>query len=623
VKRKKIMRLVSFQIQNFRSIQDCGRCEISAEDVAVLIGQNEAGKSSLLEALMAFQNGKVDTNDLRSDGTLPTVICEYDISIEEVKKWFTSIAAPTDENGFLSLPKQAVRVAVLAQWLTSNTEECVYSFECPDLAFPINDYVSIRVEANSEVMEARKLIAAFPESPDVATHAEKVIRISKVHTTDINNSLIEALLSKLPVFVLFNDADCLLPSTIDIVNDELDAIDGRAGAANYLTVAGLDLKVISNTSDRHRATMLTNASKGITADFQKFWTQQIGKTQKVELECDLKFYGHTAKPEKNGKPYLVFYISEATDKLYPSQRSKGVRWFLSFFLQMWAASKSHKSVVFLLDEPGANLHSKAQQDVLQVIERSCSANQVIYSTHSPDLIRADKLARVLAVQRDDTEDNSSPTTVISAHRLSSASVDTMSAVYRAMGTDFSRQQVIQRSNNVVIEELSALYYLKAFYHLIGIDNIPNFLPATGVTNIPMITNLLVGWGIEFIVLLDDDSSGRRISQILGKELFLGDETISEKRVLRIKKCDGIEDLFEPTDFSKFILNREDHVLTGNCSAAAKDESKGMLAYRFWCRVEQGEITISELTEATAARLRSLLDRLNVMLVNYSDQRIPA
>lgn len=617
------MRLVSFQIQNFRSIQDCGRCEISAEDVAVLIGQNEAGKSSLLEALMAFQNGKVDTNDLRSDGTLPTVLCEYDISIEEVKKWFTSIAINADENEFSNLPIQAVRVAVLAKWLTSNTDECVYSFECPDLALAINDYVSIRVEANAEVMEARKLIAAFSDSPEVTTHAEQVIRVNKAYTSVINDSLTEALLSKLPVFVLFNDADCLLPSTIDIVDDELDAIDGRAGAANYLTVAGLDLKVISSTSDRHRATMLTNASKGITTDFQKFWTQQIGKTQKVELECDLKFYGHAVKPEKNGKPYLVFYISEATDKLYPSQRSKGVRWFLSFFLQMWAASKSHKSVVFLLDEPGANLHSKAQQDVLQVIERSCNANQVIYSTHSPDLIRADKLARVLAVQRDDTEDNSSPTTVISAHSLSSASVDTMSAVYRAMGTDFSRQQVIQRSNNVVIEEISALYYLKAFYHLIGIDNIPNFLPATGVTNIPMITNLLVGWGIEFIVLLDDDSSGRRISQVLTKELFLGDEKISEKRILRIKKCDGIEDLFEPKDFSKFILNREDHVLTGNCSSAAKDESKGMLAYRFWCRVEQGEITISELTEATVASLRSLIDRLNVMLDNYSDQRIPA
>jgi predicted ATPase len=615
------MRLVSFQVHNFRSILDCGRCEISAEDVAVLIGQNEAGKSSLLEALMAFQNGKLDINDLRSDGSYPSVMCEYDVSAEELKNWFTSINTAVERDEFSDLPNHSVRIKVFAKWTTPEPEGVSYSFDCSDLVSVINNVIVNRLNSNSEVMDARLFIANNSELLEAKNRSDRINIINENQTSELHTLLTENLLVKLPVFVLFNDADCLLPSTIDIIDDNLDSVDGRAGAANYLTLAGLDLNVISKTSDRHRATMLTTASRAITADFQSFWTQQIGKTQKVELECDLKFYGHTAKPEKNGKPYLVFYISEANDKLYPSQRSKGVRWFLSFFLQMWAAAKSHKPVVFLLDEPGANLHSKAQQDVLQVIERSCKANQVIYSTHSPDLIRADKLARVLAVQRDDTEDNTSPTTVISAHRLSSASVDTMSAVYRAMGADFSRQQVIQRTNNIVIEELSALYYLKAFYSLMSFDKTPNFLPATGVTNIPMIINLLVGWGIEFIVLLDDDKRGREVYQTLGKELFLGDERLAEERILRIKKCDGIEDLFEQSDFSKLILNKPDFTFPGSCSTAAKDESKGMLAYRFWCRVEQSEITISDLTDLTVNRIKSLVDRLNTMLNSYSNQKI--
>ena len=67
------MRLNGFSIENFRSIQKSGWCEISVEEVAVLVGQNEAGKSSILEALMAFQTQDLDQNDLRSDGSFPKV----------------------------------------------------------------------------------------------------------------------------------------------------------------------------------------------------------------------------------------------------------------------------------------------------------------------------------------------------------------------------------------------------------------------------------------------------------------------------------------------------------------------------------------------------------------------
>ncbi len=392
--------------------------------------------------------------------------------------------------------------------------------------------------------------------------------------------------------------------------------DGKVGAENFLTMAGLDLTVLLNTSPRHRATMLTTANKLATTAFQKFWTQQVGKTQKIVLECDVQFHDLSAIEQNKGQPYLVFYISEGNDKLYPSQRSKGVRWFLSFFLQLWASAKTNKSVIFLLDEPGANLHSKAQQDVLSVIEQSCAANQVVYSTHSPDLIRPDKLGRVLAVQREDSEDSSSPTSVISAHRLSSASVDTMSAVYRAMGVDFSRQQVIQHSNNILIEEISALYYLKAFAHLLEITDVPNFLPSTGATNIPMIANLLTGWGIEFLVLLDDDNQGRDISKQLTKDLFFGNEEIASQRLLRIKKCKGIEDVFDPADFCTYLLKKPNMTLTTDCSSAAKNESKGILAYNFWCEVLQEKIGLQSLSQKTVDRASALLTQLQDALKNY-------
>ena len=607
------MRLNGFSIENFRSIQKSGWCGISSEDVAVLVGQNEAGKSSILEALMAFQTHKLDQNDLRSDDSSPKVACEYLVTADELKKWFAPLTEMYPGIQFEPHVWPSATLKVVANWLPSKPSEAVISFDSAEAEELLAELATALAAILPEVEELNLAAQAAPSLEANLKAMEAHLKATDSLKTALKVKLASLVKQQLPAFVLFNDADCLLPSTIDILNDELVTANGEIGAKNFLTVAGLDIKVLLNTSDRHRASMLANASKQVTDDLQKFWTQQVGNTQKIEIECDLKNYGGHNNNEKIGKSYLVFYISEASDKLYPSQRSKGVRWFLSFFLQLWAAAKSNKSVVFLLDEPGSNLHAKAQQNVLQVIERSCAANQVIYSTHSPDLIRADKLGRVLAVQRDDADSFTSPTTVISAHRLSGASVDTMSAVYRAMGADFSHQQVIQKSNNVLLEELSALYYLKGFFHLHGIESVPNFLPATGATNIPMIANLLTGWGIEFLVLLDDDNRGREVAKILGKELFLNDEKLLEARVHRIKKCDGIEDLFEPLDFALHVLNEPNTKLDGKCSSHVKKEAKAMLAYQFWCKVERGDIQLEIFSDATKVNVAALLQRIEAML----------
>lgn len=609
------MRLSAFQVKNFRSVKDSGRCEISAEDVAVLVGQNEAGKSSLLEALMAFDEVDVHLNDIRSDGSRPSVMCEYEVSVDELDSWINKISQKFKLEKLEGRSLYADRIQVFANWAVPSSLTATYRFECPVLDKIVMSFAAISAEASEEYKQVQINYDATSFSLEkLNLRDEDFERITESWLKRLRQALIEEITEQLPPFVLFNDASCLLPSTIDISGGTLEDVAGKAGAANFLTVAGLDLGVVLAATPRHRATMLTTANKRVTIDFQKFWTQAVGGTQKIELECTLEYYGPGTP--KQSQPYLVFYISEANDKLYPSQRSKGVRWFLSFFLQLWAAAKTHKSVIFLLDEPGSNLHSKAQQDVLAVIERSCVANQIVYSTHSPDLIRVEKLGRVLAVQREDSEDNASPTTVISAHKLSSASVDTMSVVYRAMGADFSRQQVIQKSNNVLLEEISALYYLKAFSHLFQVEQTINFLPSTGATNIPMVANLLTGWGIEFIIVLDDDNQGRGLFKQLLSDLFFGDEELASQRMLRIKKCDGIEDLFSVPDFHSLVLLHQEFPKNKKNSLAAKSESKRMLAYSFWCRVEKGEVTLQDLADETIHNGKELLKNIADLLQNY-------
>ena len=51
------MKFESFRIKNIKSIIDSGKCFLSSDNITVLAGQNEAGKSAILESLHFFTNG--------------------------------------------------------------------------------------------------------------------------------------------------------------------------------------------------------------------------------------------------------------------------------------------------------------------------------------------------------------------------------------------------------------------------------------------------------------------------------------------------------------------------------------------------------------------------------------
>ena len=73
------MKLTAFRIRNFRSIVDTGWQTLSPDNVTCLIGQNESGKTSVLEALKVFYTGVISEDILRSDLSLPQVSCRFSI----------------------------------------------------------------------------------------------------------------------------------------------------------------------------------------------------------------------------------------------------------------------------------------------------------------------------------------------------------------------------------------------------------------------------------------------------------------------------------------------------------------------------------------------------------------
>ena len=73
------MKLIAFRIRNFRSIVDTEWQNLSPDNITCLIGQNESGKTSVLEALKVFHSGIISEDVLRSDLSLPEVSCRFSI----------------------------------------------------------------------------------------------------------------------------------------------------------------------------------------------------------------------------------------------------------------------------------------------------------------------------------------------------------------------------------------------------------------------------------------------------------------------------------------------------------------------------------------------------------------
>ncbi|MBU1354595.1 MAG: ATP-binding protein [Gammaproteobacteria bacterium] len=610
------MRLARFRITNFRSIVDSDWVPFSPDGITVLVGQNESGKSSVLEALyFALSTESPTADDFRISADQPVVYLRVEMDPEEVD----AVASDAMDYERVALKRYLSNtnkiIDIECYWeLVSETGK--YDGYCkisdPKLRELItqarDEHVSSNIAEKYFGTANKNTVSESSENTETpGTQAEKAA--SSVES-EADSRLSTELWSALPTAVLFNEESGRLPNQVDIDKRGFPAGPGAQAARNFLQIADVDLSKLLQGDRRAQENTLNRANSRVSEDFNKFWTQTIGQSGKLSLKCDIDRYPNSDS-ENAGKVHLVFWICDGNTQLYPKQRSQGVRWFISFYLQLKAAEKAKNKRVFLLDEPGANLHSKAQGDVLKLINQlGKDTSTVVYSTHSPQMVEYSKLFRVHAVQRDSYLDDS-PSRIIDAHRLGTASTDTLSPVLTAMGVDLSQHQVIRKKNNVLLEEMSGYYYLSSFWKMAKPETEAHFIAATGVNKIEALANMFVGWGLDFVVAVDDDRQGREVIKSLRRELFGDDEVLASKKLLKLPDCPAIEDILEKEDFAKFVLCDETAQIPGTNAEymKAQGRSKPVLAFQFALAVERGDVTIESFSEASKSRIKKIIDAL--------------
>ncbi len=481
-----------------------------------------------------------------------------------------------------------------------------------------NDYKA-RVEKGSATVSFRKAVTARilkgVDPGDAEDMVEKEIEKQLSYYT-LEELAVESF-KYIPAIELFEDFSSLLPNRIDLddIFDDFAHVEGFKAARNFLTIAGLNERFFDEQNSRIMKQKIEKLNNEITLDFQDYWRQSIGKQNKIKINFELEHYD-VNNPEKVGRPYLEFWIKDDQDRLYPKQRSRGVRWFLSFYLELKASALeySDRGRVFLIDEPGLSLHARAQEDVLKVFEDIKENIQIIYTTHSPHLINMNKLYRLLAVQRAIEDDMKSETVIFNAKSLNEASTDTLSPIYTLMGTKMSDHQFVKKKNNVIVEDMPTYHYLKSLFSMLDFKKEIYFLPATDVLNVPTLVNLLLGWKLDYFVLLDDDQSGNLVYNDLKANLFNNDEKQASRKLLKMEEVYNIEDLFSTIDFKNFILHERVGITESNSEYIENNNlSRNMLASGFVLHMQNKKISLEDFDDETRENIDGLVRKLEKIL----------
>jgi predicted ATP-dependent endonuclease of OLD family len=118
----------------------------------------------------------------------------------------------------------------------------------------------------------------------------------------------------------------------------------------------------------------------------------------------------------------------------------------------------NSDIILLLDEPGLSLHARAQKDLLDAIDSNFTGpRQVIYTTHSPFMVRTESLDRVRIVEDKGPAEGA----VVSNEAGKTSDPDTLFPLQAALGYDIA-QNLFIGNRNILMEGTSDFAYLTAF-----------------------------------------------------------------------------------------------------------------------------------------------------------------
>jgi predicted ATPase len=595
------MRLTKARIRKYRSIRDTGLFDIEPGKT-ILVGPNEAGKSTLLEALQRINPpgtirnfdalrdypraefnevlaGKVRLEDTTiveghfelDDADKKTIPAEFHdcryvfgrrvdntawhvleggapaIKFGDLKKDLSRLAAHVDPRvpssaGSLPLTTPSALLASRTQsWQDSDEikgERAATLKSWLERIFPL-------IEEDNEIEEKRydDLIAAI-------SHEER--RFNALKT----------LHQRLPVFVRFRDYFRVRPLIhLEHLAQRLEAnlLDGDRydyGNQCLLRLLGFSARELSNLGKTPE--LEPGDSEGWRSyrdqlDRRAYQLNSASVRLTEELRSVWKPDAKRLEAERlrivaDGQYLKVVVEDDLGVEIELDQRSEGFQWLCSFFVVFFAESADkHKNAILLLDEPGLSLHGLKQQEFRTTISRLAESNQLIYTTHSPFLVGPDEMDLVRVVEMTDRNEGTKVRTNVTAEDPAA-----LLPLQESLGYDLA-QTLFSQQRNLLLESLSDFWYIESVSQMLrdaGIADLNQrieLVPTNGAAKVAYFATILHAKKLKVAALLDTDGNGDRAMN--QDELVTA---LGQKAVLRSKDAGNgnptprVEDLLRDT-----------------------------------------------------------------------------
>jgi predicted ATPase/5S rRNA maturation endonuclease (ribonuclease M5) len=561
------------EIQNYRGIEHI-RLEFTAQPrakVYTLVGLNESGKTTILEAINSVVSNTESLNSLDLPGYI--VRDAHELIPISKRSNFNGEIKVTVGYGVDEDDQVAVKDYVRAY----------HNFE---LSEDIQDFEIKQIYKfeNSRLKD---------DMPQVIWHLPLVgkkkgrRRIEKLETGEWKKAVtfVKTLTPSILYFpnFLFDFPDKIYLESVPndeakhayyrtILQDVLDAIgDGTNLETHVLSRAKSGTPHNKQALESVLLKMGANITKTVFKNWNRIFKRRVGDK---EIRVD---YGQDGE----GRWYIQLRLKDGSELYSISERSLGFRWFFTFLLltQYRGFRKgTAKSVLFLLDEPASNLHPSAQAQLLDSFGSFPPNCSIIYTTHSHHMINPAWLEGTYVVKNEgldyqDEEDSfSAQKTIITLqkYREFAAQHPEQSTYFQPIldVLDYNPGKLENVPNVVMVEGKNDYYTLKYFFEkILNTSDRVNLMPGGGSGSLDDMIRLYLGWGRNFIVLLDADESGveqkRRYESLFGdivkeKIFTLGDISSHWKKELENLITDADRLVIQQTSYPAATKYKKTH-----------------------------------------------------------------
>ena len=559
------MRYKSFSVKNYKGIDslDLNLDRDPAIGIFTLVGLNESGKTTILEAINHFQNPVEDHNELvpksKKANFTDTIQLQGTILFEDEDKRRITEFARSKNFELLELSDEAT--------ISKN-----FKFEATNFSGEASTWV-IGLRGKTIPSPPQPAAEGQPAEAQAEPVEGRLHDVNEAAWNEVTTFIRESIFPKIvyyPDFLFAFPREINLTPTANegeeqkfyrqVLQDVLDSLDQGLTLQSHL----IDRKQTNTPNDIQNIEKVLNMmADKITNLVFTAWANISGVTPH-NISVTL---GNDIKQDSEGRLYIEVKVKEGTDSFYVDERSLGFRWFFTFllFTQFRTYRRDEaKNTLFLLDEPASNLHQSGQQELLKSLAPLTKGAMVIYSTHSHHLINPAWLAGAVIISNRGL--NPEDDALIDGYTVSKTDI-TAEPYYSYVAhspnedthfkpildvLDYKPSQLEHIPSIVVTEGKFDFFTIRYMQDVVNetpeADSIHAY-PGAGASKHGHIISLYLAWGRDFVVLLDADSAGKRAktayekdygAAVKGKIFTLADIDIA---------FDGMttEDLYEESD----------------------------------------------------------------------------